>query len=100
MRIKGFTQYNTLGFDMHTYDAAKTNCTSDNARSFGSSVCDDVIQIPVNSGTDVQVVQISVFNDYLTLCEVQVFAGNLIENKSNTLNTIIMVNLGLTPLQT
>jgi len=52
MRIKGFTRCNTLGFDMINYDLTGPNCNIDNARWIGPSVCDDVIQIPVNSETD------------------------------------------------
>jgi len=83
MQLQGFTQSNIVRFDMNNYDLTGPNCTSDNARLFGSSVCDDVIQIPVNSGTDVQVVQISVYNNFLTLCEVQVFAGKLLDHSTN-----------------
>ena len=84
MRIQGLTQYGTDGLDINK-SSGPFICTIDNARSFGPSVCDDVIQIPVNSGTDVQVVQISVYNNFLTLCEVQVFAGKLIDNSTMAL---------------
>ena len=74
MTIQGITPSNTVGFDITNYDSNGPSCTSDNAQLNGTSVCDDVILIPVNSGTEVQFVQISV-NNFLTLCEVQVFAG-------------------------
>jgi len=75
MSIQGLTQSDTVGFTITNYDPTGPSCTSDNAQLSGPSVCDDVILIPVNSGTDVQFVQISVKNNSLTLCEVQVFAG-------------------------
>ena len=74
MSIQGFTQSGTAGFEINNFDSSGPSCTSDNAQLNGTSVCDDVIRIPVNSGTEVQLVQISV-NNFLTLCEVQVFAG-------------------------
>jgi len=50
--------------------------TCQNKKSFGPSVCDDVVLIPVNSGTEVQYLTIAV-NNFLTLCEVQIFAGTI-----------------------
>jgi len=80
MSIQGFTQSGTVGFGIADYDSGGPSCTSDNAQLNGTSVCDDVILIPVNSGTEVQFVQISKrsnYDNFLTLCEVQVFAGKL-----------------------
>jgi len=76
MSLQGFTQSGTSGFGITNYDSTGPSCTSDNAKLNGTSVCDDVILIPVNSGTEVQFVRISAYNNFLTLCEVQVFAGN------------------------
>ena len=73
MYIHGFTQTNDVVFVIQ--DSSGLSCSS--AQLNGTSVCDDVILIPVNSGTEVQFVQISVNNNFLTLCEVQVFAGKL-----------------------
>jgi len=75
MSILGFTPSNTVGFEITNFDSTGP-CTGDNAQLTGTSVCDDVILIPINSGTEVQFVEISVYNNFLTLCEVQVFAGN------------------------
>ena len=72
-------QSETSGFNIADFDSGGPYCTRYNAQSNGTSVCDDVILIPVNSGTEVQFVQISVYNNFLTLCEVQVFAGNVIK---------------------
>jgi len=80
MSIQGFTQSGTSGFAITNFDVGGPSCTSNNALLNGTSVCDDVILIPVNSGTDVQFVNISVYNSYLTLCEVQVFAGKHYNN--------------------
>jgi len=40
----------------------------------GTSVCGDVIELPINSKQLVQTVNISTAS-YLTLCEVEIFAG-------------------------
>ena len=40
----------------------------------GQSPCDDVIEIPINTSYYIQLLTISTAS-YLTLCEVQVFAG-------------------------
>jgi len=75
MHIQGLTRSHDVGFAINGYDAKGTSCTNDNARLNGSSVCDDVILIPINSMDDVQFVKISANDNVLTLCEVQVFAG-------------------------
>jgi len=41
----------------------------------GTSICDDVLAIPVNGNTTYQTVGIETPN-FLTLCEVEVFGGN------------------------
>ena len=75
MRIQGLTRSHDEGFALNGFDANGTSCTTDNARLNGSSVCDDVILIPINSMQEVQFVKISANNTVLTLCEVQIFAG-------------------------
>jgi len=87
MSIEGITHNGSAGFEITNYDSGGPPCSSDNAQLNGTSVCDDVILIPVNSGTEVQFVQISKisnYDNYLTLCEVQVFAGKL-NNRPGTI---------------
>jgi len=88
MRIQGLTRSHDVGFAINGFDAKGTSCTNDNARLNGSSVCDDVILIPINSGQDVQFVKISTKDTVLTLCEVQVFAGKHYNNLMVTVNPI------------
>jgi len=53
-------------------------------RDYGDSICDDVILIPITSQQKVRYLIISA--KVVTLCEVQVFAGESIACKSNTNN--------------
>jgi len=46
-------------------------------RDYGDNVCDDVILIPITSQQKVRFFKISA-NSYLTVCELQVFAGECI----------------------
>jgi len=62
--------------DVFFYKDIGNATTCSDAKSFGSSVCDDVVLITVNSGTEVQYLTIAV-NHFLTLCEVQIFAGTI-----------------------
>ena len=80
MRIEGYTEKNAVVFIIPYYDSYGPTCTSDNAKLNGTSVCDDVILIAVNCGAEVQFVQIFVQYRFLTLCEVQVFAGKPNDN--------------------
>jgi len=88
MRIQGLTRSHDVGFAINGFDAKGASCTNDNARLNGSSVCDDVILIPINSMDDVQFVKISANDTVLTLCEVQVFAGKHYNNLMVTVNPI------------
>jgi len=84
MSIHGYTHSGAVvSFGITNFDSGAPPCTIDNAQLTGTSVCDDVILIPVNSETEVQYVQISKrsnYDNFLTLCEVQVFAGKLNDN--------------------
>ena len=51
-------------------------------RDFGDSVCDDVILSPITSQQKVRYLKISA--KWVTVCEVQVFAGKCIACQSNT----------------
>ena len=87
MSIEGISHNGMAGFAITNYDSGGPPCSNDNARLNGTSVCDDVILIPVNSGTEVQFVQISKrsnYENFLTLCEVQVFAAKL-NNRTRTI---------------
>ena len=78
-RLKGMTitGRKALGsVDVFFYKDIGNATTCSDANTFGTSVCDDVILIPVNSGTEVQYLTI-VVNNILTLCEVQIFAGTI-----------------------
>ena len=57
---------------LHEDTSTKTECIS--FVSQGSDICGDVIDIPVNNTSPFQSVKITTPN-YLTLCEVEVFAG-------------------------
>ena len=46
-------------------------------RDYGDNVCDDVILIPITSQQNIRFLKISA-NSYLTVCELQVFAGECI----------------------
>jgi len=74
MTITGRETLSSVDVFLYKDDGDATTCSD--AKSFGTSVCDDVILIPVNSGTEVQYLTIAV-NNILTLCEVQIFAGTI-----------------------
>jgi len=93
MRIQGFTQFRDVAFDINGFDANGTSCTNDNAGLNGSSVCDDVILIPINSRQKVKFVKISANDTVLTLCEVQVFAGKPYNNFIVTVSPIWLFSL-------
>jgi len=57
---------------LHQDALTKTKCIR--YESQGSDICGDVIDIPVNNTSPFQYVKITTPN-YLTLCEVEVFAG-------------------------
>jgi len=59
-----------------------SNAESCNAyRDYGDNVCDDVILIPITSQQKVRYLKISA--KWVTVCEVQVFAGKCIACKNN-----------------
>ena len=74
MAITGREALGSLDVPLYKDDGDATTCSD--AKSFGTSVCDDVILIPVNSATELQYLTIAV-NNFLTICEVQVFAGTI-----------------------
>jgi len=74
MTISGREALGSVEVSLYRDDGDATTCSD--AKSFGSSVCDDVVLIPVNSGTEVQYLTIAV-NNFLMLCEVQIFAGTM-----------------------
>jgi len=57
---------------LHHDASTKKTCIS--YASQGSEICGDVIDIPVDNTSPFQYVKITT-PDYLTLCEVEVFAG-------------------------
>jgi len=74
MTISGREALCSVEVSLYKDDGDATKCSD--AKSFGSSVCDDVVLIPINSATEVQYLNIAV-NNFLSLCEVQVFAGTM-----------------------
>jgi len=79
MDIIGYTKDGFKGIHLQNYDNDGYACSAKNAKAYGSSVCDDVILIPINIGVELQFLQIeqhsrATYNS-LTLCEVHVFAG-------------------------
>jgi len=74
MDIIGYTKDGFEGVHLQNYDKDGYGCSANNAKHYGSSVCDDVILIPINTGIELQFLQIAQHGG-LTLCEVQVFAG-------------------------
>jgi len=74
MTITGREALSSVDVSLYKDDGDVTTCSD--ARSFGSSVCDDVLLIPINSATEMQYLTIAV-NNILTLCEVQIFAGTI-----------------------
>ena len=74
MTISGTEALGSVDVSLYKDDGDATTCSD--AKSFGSSVCDDVVLIPVNSVTEMQYLTIAV-NNILTLCEVQIFAGTI-----------------------
>jgi len=74
MDIIGYTKDGFKGIHLQNYDKDGYACSAKNAKAYGSSVCDDVILIPINIGIELQFLQIAQ-HGRLTLCEVQAFAG-------------------------
>jgi len=65
------------GVPLYKDDSNETICLSYPAE--GPDVCSDVILIPISTGTTVQHLTVSTYGTSLTLCEVQVFAGIVIQ---------------------
>ena len=57
-------------------DAGTTNSCMNSYPNVGTSICADVILILINSTQPFRLVKIST-SDYLMLCEVEIFAGNV-----------------------
>ena len=57
-------------------DAGTTRSCENKYPNVSSSICANFIQIPINDTQQFQLVEISTPN-YLMLCEVEVFAGNV-----------------------
>jgi len=64
------------GVILYKDDSTKTSCSSYPAE--GTDVCSDVIRIPIETASAVQHLTIATNASYLTLCELEVFAGNTI----------------------
>ena len=56
-------------------DGSKSFCDYIDYTETGASVCSDVIQIPVTSSQHLRVMHISVIANFVTLCEIEGFAG-------------------------
>jgi len=79
MQITGSTGHgkNVL---LYQNNETVTNCTADRQNTAGTSVCDLMILIPINSDQEVRVLNITAINEpqqdkLLQFCEVQVYAG-------------------------
>jgi len=72
MQISGST-FSSVGHVLYQDPSNITSCNGVYGYS-GMNVCDDVIEIPINTSYYTQLLTVSTAN-YLTLCEVQVYAG-------------------------
>jgi len=74
MKIEGKTSPDDLFVLLYQDTSNITSCTSGMNQSEGTSPCDDVLLIPIDTTQLFQFIKISTPN-YLQLCEVQIFAG-------------------------
>ena len=72
MSVEGYNS--ETGSPERLYQDAGTETSCNSYTNVGTSICADVIQIPINNTQQFQLVKIST-SDYLTLCEVEIFAG-------------------------
>ena len=74
MQIGGYTSPGGFFVSLYQDDESKTTCESKDYNDTGTSICGDILLIPITSTGVFSILRISTAN-YLTLCEVQVFAG-------------------------
>jgi len=72
MRITGTSSQNESETQLYQDTTTIKDCST--YPEYGTSVCSDVITLPIDITERVRYVKISVLN-WLMLCEVQVFAG-------------------------
>jgi len=74
MQIGGYTSPGGSYVSLYKDDGRKTTCGTNDYGDTGTSICGDILLIPITNTGVFSILRISTAN-YLTLCEVQVFAG-------------------------
>ena len=74
MQIDGYTSHGGAYVRLYQDDGSKTTCGSNDYGDRGTNICGDILMIPITNTGVFSILRISTAN-YLTLCEVQVFAG-------------------------
>jgi len=79
MFVYGYTSPNGPQERLYQDSGNVTSCGPNNYHENGTNICGDVLLIPITSQHRLHMVGIST-NNYLHLCEVQVFAGKYVFN--------------------
>jgi len=87
MFIFGYVDHTNIKETLYQDPGNVTTCGRSNYVGEGTSICDDVLVIPIDSTYLYHIVGIAT-PDYLNLCEVQVFGGKQYLTRSNVMNVV------------